>query len=219
MKDAEHMNAIENPGIIPVMRLSSTESLFPLIEALIAGGISCAELTMTIPNAIDVLAKATKQFKGRISLGMGTVAEAEDAEAAIAAGAEFLVSPFLAFDALKAAKAKGVPFIMGAFSPSEIRQAWKAGADYVKIFPLETLGPRYVKHVKGPLPEVKIIPTGGVTLENLALLMKFGVSAVGVGGEIVDGKAIKSGDWGGISAKARSFVDEIAKARKSLQGA
>lgn len=205
---------LEQPGIIPVIRLNATEKLFSLLEALIAGGVSCAELTMTIENAIGLLEKCKQRYGDKICLGMGTVSTQPQAQGAISAGAEFLVSPFLAFEALEYAQSRNIPFAMGAFSPTEIHQASIAGADYVKIFPINRVGIKYIKDVKGPMPEIKLIPTGGIGLNDIQELVSCGVSAMGVGGAIVCQKDIEGEDWAAITQKAKSFVSEINKYRK-----
>jgi len=205
---------LTHPGIIPVIRLNSTDQLFGLLDALYEGGVSCAELTMTIPNAVAVLRQCRQRYDDLMVLGMGTVIEASQAREAIAAGAQFLVSPLLAFEALAVARDADIPFLMGAFSPTEVYQAHKAGADFVKIFPVNCLPLQYIKDLRGPLPQVKFIPTGGITLNLVEPLFQAGVTAMGVGGDLVDKKAIEQGNWKLICAKARQFVAAAEQAKK-----
>ena len=214
MKKADVIKQLTDPGIIPVIRLASTEKLFLLLDALIAGGISCAELTMTIPDATNVLRSCREYCGDRLALGMGTVSEESQACGAIAAGAQFLVSPFPAFEALEKAKSSGVPFLMGAFSPWEVYLAHRAGADFVKIFPINCLPVQYLKDLKGPLPEVRFIPTGGITLNQVKPLLQAGAAAMGIGGELVSQAAIATDDWAAITRKAAEFV-AAARRRKS----
>jgi len=214
------LEQIEAPGIIPVMRLDNTDKIFPLLDALLEGGVNCAELTMTIPNALDNLKRCRERYDGRMILGMGTVLDASQTDNAMAAGAQFLVSPFPAFEALSRAKEQNIPFLMGAFSPYEVYQAHRAGADYVKIFPVNCLPLQYIKDLKGPLPQVKFIPTGGITLEQIEKLFKAGVAAMGIGGALIDKQCIENNDWDGIRKRAEQFVDTAiaSKYKKSLTG-
>jgi 2-dehydro-3-deoxyphosphogluconate aldolase/(4S)-4-hydroxy-2-oxoglutarate aldolase len=208
---------IENPGIIPVFRNISKEKLFPLIDALIAGGISCIELTMTIPDAINLLRICRDRYDGKITIGMGTVIEKEQARVAIEAGAEFLVSPVLSFDALNEAKKFNIPFIMGAFSPTEIYRANQSGADYVKIFPLNVPGIRYIKDILGPMPGIKIIPTGGIKLNQVQELLRAGVSAMGIGSDLVSEKLIEQENWQAITDHALLFLKEVEQFKTTVR--
>ncbi len=213
MDKSKIIKKIENPGIIPVIRLDDTNKIFPLLEALIKGGVTCAELTTTIPNAINLLASCRERYAEHITIGMGTILTKDQAEAAISAGAEFLISPLLAFEALQMAQQHEVPFMMGALSPTEIYQAKQAGSNYVKIFPISKVGIKYIKDIKGPLPDVKIIPTGGICFEDIEELVKCNVSAMGVGGDLVSGKAIAENNWDTITANAEKFVASVKQFR------
>lgn len=203
---------LENPGIVPVIRLKNAESMPLLLQALYDGGIRAAELTMTTPGAIESLRENKKRFAGKLLLGMGTVTTADMARDAIEAGADFLVSPFPVLDALEVGKAAGVPFIMGAFTPGEVFTVWQAGATYVKVFPINVLGLNYLKDLRGPLPQVKFFPTGGIGLAQIGELFRLGVKGCGVGGSMVKQSMIDSGDWSGITALAASFIEEKKKA-------
>jgi 2-dehydro-3-deoxyphosphogluconate aldolase / (4S)-4-hydroxy-2-oxoglutarate aldolase len=213
----EILKRIESPGIIPVIRMNSTDKVFKLLEALLQGGVSCAELTMTIPNALQVLCECRKVMGEKLAIGMGTVTGERQAELAIECGAQFLVSPTLAFNALKTAQRHEIPFAMGAFSPTEILQAHEAGADYIKIFPLNCLGIRYIKDVRGPFPEVKFIPTGGISLDQVSSIIKHGASAMGVGGELVERKLVEEDNWRAITERAKLFVEAALEAKQTMR--
>ena len=203
--------ALSDPGLIPVIRLDSGEKLPDLLNALHRGGIRAAELTMTIPGATELLRGCRKTWGDSMLLGMGTVTSREAARAAAEAGAHFLVSPFPVPEALEEAEAAGIPMVMGAFSPREVFEADRAGADFVKVFPLNVLGIGYLKDLKGPLPHVKFFPTGGITLENVPEVLKYACGC-GVGGALVRQDLIRGGKWDELTALAAQFV---AAARKS----
>ncbi len=194
------------PGVVPVIRLDSGDKLPELLEALRRGGIRAAELTMTMPDAPALLRKNRDRFGDSLALGMGTVTGRDSALAALEAGAQFLVSPFPAFEALEEAKKHSVPMVMGAFSPLEVFSAHRAGADFVKVFPLNVLGLNYLKDLKGPLPQVKFFPTGGITLEQIPELFRLGVAGCGVGSALVKPELIAEGKWEELTALAREFV-------------
>lgn len=203
--------ALSDPGLIPVIRLDSGEKLPELLKALHRGGIRAAELTMTIPGAVELLRESRKEWGDAMLLGMGTVTGRDAARAALDAGAHFLISPFPVPEALEEAKAAGIPMVMGAFSPGEVFAADRAGADFVKVFPLNVLGIGYLKDLKGPLPHVKFFPTGGITLENVPEVLKYACGC-GVGGALVRQDLIRDGRWDELTALAAQFV---AAARKS----
>jgi len=197
---------LENPGIVPVIRLKKAADTPRLLQALYDGGIRAAEFTMTTPGALEALKSNKAAFAGRLYLGMGTVTSAAMAADAIAAGADFLVSPFPVLDALAVAKEHGVPFIMGAFTPGEVFTVWQAGADYVKVFPINVLGLNYLKDLRGPLPQVKFFPTGGIGLEHIGDLFRLGVKGCGVGGSLVKTDMVEREDWAGLTALAARFL-------------
>jgi len=207
---------MENPGLLPVIRLDSCEKLPDLLHALLAGGITCAELTMTMPDAVKNLARMKKQFDGEMLLGMGTVLSAEDAVAALDAGADFLVSPVPVPEMPALAHAREVPAVAGAFTPFEVLTAHRSGADFVKIFPLNIAGPGYIKDLLGPMPFLKIFPTGGVNLETIPMLVKNGVRGCGVGSALVRKDLVANCDWGTLTALAKQYVAAITAARMAL---
>lgn len=198
---------LTRPGIVPVIRLESGDKLPELLEALRRGGIRAAELTMTMPNAPALLRENRARFGNSLALGMGTVTNRQAALTALAAGAQFLVSPFPVFEALEEAKRNGVPMITGAFSPGEVFSAHRLGADFVKVFPLNVLGLNYLKDLKGPLPQVKFFPTGGITQEQIPELFRLGVAGCGVGSALVKPELIREEKWEELTALAREFVE------------
>ena len=209
MTKEERLKIMVTPGLTPVIRLDSGDKVPYLLEALAAGGIRTAELTMTMPDAPEILRKNRSRFAGTMLLGMGTVTNPDMAEKSLDAGADFLVSPFPVFDVLKEAQKAEIPMIMGAFSPYEVFQVSQAGADFVKVFPLNVLGLGYLKDLKGPLPYVKFFPTGGITLENIPELFKIGVAGCGVGGALVRKDLIEAEDWSALTALTKKFIAAI----------
>ena len=192
--------------VVAVVRLDSGEHLVKVAEALAAGGISTIEFTCSTPGAVDMIKQATAQFGNSVLMGAGTVLDPETARAAILAGAEFIVTPSLNLKTIELCKRYGKPIIPGAFTATEIMTAWEAGADMVKVFPASIGGPKYIKALLGPLPQLRLVPTGGVSAENAAEFLRAGATAVGVGGKLVDKTLVNSGDWDAITAEARRLV-------------
>ena len=203
-------------GVIPVIRANSGDEAVQIIEAIKRGGISTIEITMTVPNAIDVIKEVVAKYGDEILVGAGTVLDAETARACILAGAKFVISPALNLETIACCKRYSVVSMPGALTPTEIVTAWTAGADFVKVFPANSLGgASYIKSLKAPLPQIEMIPTGGVSLSNVADFIKAGSSAVGVGGELVDLKALKDDNADLITQKAREFVEKVKFARQN----
>jgi 2-dehydro-3-deoxyphosphogluconate aldolase / (4S)-4-hydroxy-2-oxoglutarate aldolase len=202
-------------GIVPVVRASSPNQARAAAEAVCAGGIPIAEVTMTVPGAIEVIAELVKSMGAKILVGAGTVLDVETARRCLDAGAEFLVSPGFDLATVKLANAEGKVVMAGALSPTEVISAWKAGADFVKIFPCGNLGgPKYIKALKGPLPQVPMVPTGGVNLDTAADFIRAGAAALGIGGELVSASALKSGNYSEIIETARQYVSIVKEARQ-----
>lgn len=199
--------------VVAVVRLDSGEQLINVAEALKAGGMSIIEFTVSTPGAIDMIKQATASFGNEVLMGAGTVLDPETARAAILAGAEFIVTPALNLATIELCKRYGKPIIPGALTPTEILTAWQAGADMVKVFPADLGGPGYIKAVLAPLPQVRLVPTGGVSAENAAAYLKAGATAVGVGGKLVDKAAVARGDWGAITSEAQKLVDAVRGAK------
>jgi 2-dehydro-3-deoxyphosphogluconate aldolase/(4S)-4-hydroxy-2-oxoglutarate aldolase len=192
--------------VVAVVRLDSGEQLVKVAEALKAGGLTAIEFTASTPGAIDMIKEAAVRFGDRVLLGAGTVLDPETARAAILAGAEFIVTPALNLATIELCKRYGKPIIPGALTPTEILTAWQAGADMVKVFPASVMGPGYLKAVLAPLPQVRLVPTGGVSADNAAEYLKAGAVAVGVGGKLVDKAAVARGDWQAITAEAQRLM-------------
>jgi 2-dehydro-3-deoxyphosphogluconate aldolase/(4S)-4-hydroxy-2-oxoglutarate aldolase len=214
MTSKEILAFITEVGIVPIVRTSSAESAIQAVEAIYAGGIRAAEITMTVPGAIHALEKLADRFGGKLILGAGTVLDPETARACMLAGAEFIVTPSLRLSTIEMAKRYSKVICPGALTPTEVLTAWEAGADVVKIFPCGNVGgPKYIKALKGPFPQIEMIPTGGVNLETTGDFLKAGACAVAVGGELVDAKTVKEGRFDIIENRARQFLAAIAKAR------
>jgi 2-dehydro-3-deoxyphosphogluconate aldolase/(4S)-4-hydroxy-2-oxoglutarate aldolase len=214
MTSKEILAFITEVGIVPIVRTSSAESAIQAVEAIYAGGIRAAEITMTVPGAIHALEKVADRFGGKIVLGAGTVLDPETARACMLAGAEFFVTPSLRLSTIEMAKRYSKVICPGALTPTEVLTAWEAGADVVKIFPCGNVGgPKYIKALKGPFPQIEMIPTGGVNLETTGDFLKAGACAVAVGSELVDAKTVKEGRFDIIENRARQYLAAIAKAR------
>jgi 2-dehydro-3-deoxyphosphogluconate aldolase/(4S)-4-hydroxy-2-oxoglutarate aldolase len=204
-------------GIVPVVRTTSAESALKSVEAIYKGGVRAAEVTMTVPGALKALEKLADQFGDKIILGAGTVLDPETARACMLAGAQFFVTPTLKHATIEMVRRYSKVICCGALTPTEVLTAWEAGADVVKVFPANAMGgPKYIKALKGPLPQVEMIPTGGVNLETAGEFLKAGACAVAVGGELVDAKLIKEGRYDEMEDRARQYLAAIAKARAEM---
>jgi 2-dehydro-3-deoxyphosphogluconate aldolase/(4S)-4-hydroxy-2-oxoglutarate aldolase len=217
MTSKEILAFISEVGIVPIVRTSSAEGAMQAVEAIYAGGVRAAEITMTVPGAIHALEKLADRFGGKLILGAGTVLDPETARACMLAGAEFFVTPSLRLSTIEMAKRYSKVICPGALTPTEVLTAWEAGADVVKIFPCGNVGgPKYIKALKGPFPQIEMIPTGGVNLETTGDFLKAGACAVAVGGELVDAKSVKEGRFDIIENRARQYLAAIAKARSEM---
>jgi 2-dehydro-3-deoxyphosphogluconate aldolase/(4S)-4-hydroxy-2-oxoglutarate aldolase len=207
---------IRDVGLVPIVRAPSPEDAFAAAEAIIAGGIGIAEITMTVPNALKVLERVVDQYGDKVLLGAGTILDPETCRAALLAGADFIVTPSLNLDVIALARRYSKPVFPGALTPTEVLTAWQAGADIVKIFPCGPVGgPAYIKALKGPFPQIELVPTGGVNLETAPAFIKAGAAAVAVGSELVDIKALREGKSEAISERARQYVEVVRSARAS----
>ena len=208
---------LERAGLIPVLRARNAAQAHAAVEALIAGGITVVEVTMTVPGALDVLRNLRKEYGTKLLLGSGTVTTAEQAEATIEAGAELVVSPSLHPEVIASTKARKKLSIPGALTPTEVITAWNAGADYVKIFPCSAVGgASYLKSLLAPFPHLKLIPTGGVTLETAESFLRAGARALGVGSDLVNLAAIDAGTPEVITETARAYLRILARVREEL---
>ena len=214
------LSFITDIGIVPVVRTPTAESAIRSIEAIYRGGVRAAEVTMTVPGAIRALEKVADQFGDKIMLGAGTVLDPETARSCMLAGAQFFVTPTLKLSTIEMAKRYSKVICPGALTPTEVLTAWEAGADVVKVFPANSLGgPKYIKALKGPLPHIEMIPTGGVNLETAGEFLKAGACAVAVGGELVDAKLIKENRYEEMEQRARQYLEIIARTRGELKAA
>ena len=214
MMQSETKQWIERLGIVPVLRARSAKEGHALVEALMAGGVTVMEVTMTVPGAVGLLRELKKEHGDKLLLGSGTVTDAAQAEETIDSGAEFVVSPSFHPDVVAKTKQRGKVSIPGALTPTEVITAWRTGADYVKIFPCSAVGGApYLKALLAPFPELQLIPTGGVTLQTAADFLKAGARALGVGTDLVNPKAIEEGKPGKVTETARAYVEIVAKFR------
>jgi 2-dehydro-3-deoxyphosphogluconate aldolase/(4S)-4-hydroxy-2-oxoglutarate aldolase len=202
---------IKTEKVVALIRADSSDGLLDCARALAAGGLTSIELTMTTPGAIRLLERATSELPNFL-FGLGTVLDAETARMGILAGAAFIVTPALRPDVITLCRRYSVPICCGALTPTEVVNAWEAGADAVKIFPAEFFGPAYIKSLKAPLPHIDLVPTGGVTPANVAEFLRAGATATAAGSSLVDAKSFKEKNWPAITAKAQAFVAAVAAA-------
>ncbi len=214
MEKREVFNRMMSEGLIPVIRVTSAQEAMDVADAIKEGGVSFIEITMSVQGAIEVIKELTQKYKDEIIMGAGTVLDPETGRVALLAGAQFIVSPTLNVDLIHLAHRYSVVVIPGAMTPTEILAAWNAGADMVKVFPAAQLGGAdYIRALRAPLPQILLVPTGGVNLQNAGDFIKAGVAALGVGGELVDKKAVKEKKFHIITENTRAFLKTIREAR------
>jgi 2-dehydro-3-deoxyphosphogluconate aldolase / (4S)-4-hydroxy-2-oxoglutarate aldolase len=217
MNKQDVLKSIEEVGVVPVVRASSAEEAMQVIEAIRAGGVPVLEITMTVPRAVRVIEQVADRYGDEVVVGAGTVLDAETARACILAGATFVVSPSLNLATIEMCKRYSVVVTPGALTPTEVVTAWAAGADAVKIFPCSAMGgAKYLKSLKAPLPQVEMIPTGGVSLATAAEFIQAGAFALGVGADLVDTKAIRAGQPEKVTEAARAYVAAVRDARAGV---
>jgi 2-dehydro-3-deoxyphosphogluconate aldolase/(4S)-4-hydroxy-2-oxoglutarate aldolase len=209
----ETVRRIEELGVVAVIRLRDPGKLRAVVDAIVAGGVKALEITMTVPGAVELIRGLAPTLPDEFLLGAGTVIDADTVHAVVDAGAQFVISPVFRRAVIDACHERGVPAAPGCFTPTEILEAHEAGADIVKVFPATTLGPQYIKDVLAPLPQVRLMPTGGVTPDNAGDWIRAGAVAVAAGSSLLDSKAIETGRFEVITAKARRFVDNVKAAR------
>ncbi|NLM94861.1 MAG: bifunctional 4-hydroxy-2-oxoglutarate aldolase/2-dehydro-3-deoxy-phosphogluconate aldolase [Firmicutes bacterium] len=214
MTKEEQLRRLTETGVVAVIRTQDGDELVSICEALVEGGVVGVEITMTSPGATEAIYKASKALKGKAIIGAGSVLDPETARVVMLAGADFIVSPILNKDVIALCKRYGKIVIPGAFTPTEILTAWEAGADVVKVFPATKLGPEFIKDVKGPLPQVKLTPTGGVNLENLGEFLRAGAEFVGVGSALVNKRIVAEKDWAGLASLAADYIKAAQEARE-----
>ncbi len=204
---------IERAGVVAVIRMKEPEKLRAIVDAIADGGVRALEVTMTVPGAVELIRQLAPTLPQGFVLGAGTVLDAATASAVIDAGAQFVVSPVFRRPIVDVCGAAGVPVVPGCVTPTEILDAWESGADIVKVFPATALGPAYLKDIRGPLPHVKLMPTGGVSLDNAGDWIRAGAVAVGVGTALLDAKAIAEGSFGILRSNAERIVANVKAAR------
>ncbi len=218
MNESEVCAHIEQLGIVPVVRASSPELASRGIDALLAAGVSVFEVTLTVPGAVELIRSLVERLAGKALIGVGTVLSAADAKRSIAAGARFVVSPGFDPEIVRVARDQGVAVMPGALTPTEIMRAWQAGASMVKVFPCSALGgASYLKALKGPFPQIKLLPTGGVSVETAGDYIRAGAVALGVGGKLVDLSVLEAGNAAELGHRARALLEAVREARAGLR--
>ena len=216
MNKSEIVRRIVEIGILPVVRASSPDEAMRAVEAIKEGGVPVLEITMTVPGAVRLIEEVARRYEADAIVGAGTVLDAETARTCILAGAKFVVSPSLDLQTIACCRRYGVAVLPGALTPTEVVTAWSAGADLVKVFPASALGgASYIKNLKAPLPQIDLVPTGGVSLKTAADFIKAGATALGVGTDLVDTKALREGNHRLLTERARQFVDIVKEARSA----
>ncbi len=213
MNKESQLQQVLNCGIVAVIRSPDSQQLVATAQALLEGGVTVIEITMSVPDALHVLGQVRQALGDRILLGAGTVLDSETARAVILAGAEFVVAPTLNLGVVEVCRRYAKLVMPGAFTPTEILTAWEAGADIVKVFPAEVAGPAFFKALQGPLPQIRLMPTGGIDLTNAAAFLQAGACCLGVGGKLVDPVAIHEGNFQRIRDLARQYVTLVRQTR------
>jgi 2-dehydro-3-deoxyphosphogluconate aldolase/(4S)-4-hydroxy-2-oxoglutarate aldolase len=213
MSKEDDLRRVLDCGIVAVVRSPDSQQLVEAARALADGGVTVVEITMTVPDALDVLRRVRQALGDRVLLGAGTILDPETARAALLAGAEYVVAPTVNLDVIRLCQRYAKLVMPGAFTPTEILAAWEAGADVVKVFPADVLGPAFFKAVRAPLPQVRLMPTGGVDLTTAAAFLKAGACCLGVGGQLVEPKAVAERNFDRIRDLARQYVEVVRQAR------
>jgi 2-dehydro-3-deoxyphosphogluconate aldolase / (4S)-4-hydroxy-2-oxoglutarate aldolase len=213
MSKETHLRQVLDCGIVAVVRSQDSGQLVEVVRALAEGGVTVAEITMTVPGALDVVRQVRQALGDKVLLGAGTILDPETARAALLAGAEYIVAPTVNLEVIKLCRRYDKLVMPGAFTPTEILTAWEAGADIVKVFPADVVGPAFFKAVRGPLPQVRLMPTGGVDLNTAADFLKAVACCLGVGGQLVEPKAVAEGNFARIRDLARQYVSIVKQFR------
>lgn len=213
MKKGETLDIICETGIIAIVRAQSSDQLIAAADAIKKGGIKAIEVTMTTPGALGVIAEARERYGSDVIFGAGSVLDPETGRAAILAGASFVVSPTLNFELIELCNRYAIPVVPGCYSPTEIINGWEAGADLIKLFPASVGGPRLVQAILAPLPQVRIVPVGGVDLDTAADFIRKGATALGVGSSLVNQKLLDAGDMDELTRRAAAFIEQVKKGR------
>ncbi|HKI35978.1 MAG TPA: bifunctional 4-hydroxy-2-oxoglutarate aldolase/2-dehydro-3-deoxy-phosphogluconate aldolase [Gemmataceae bacterium] len=213
MRKEDQLQRVLDCGIVAVVRSPDSEQLVEVCRALADGGVTVAEITMTVPDALQVLGRVRAALGDRVLLGAGTILDPETARAALLAGAEYVVAPVVNREVIRVCRRYSKLVMPGAFTPTEILSAWEAGADVVKVFPADVLGPAFFKAVRAPLPQIRLMPTGGVDLKTAADFLKAGACCLGVGGQLVEAKAVAEGNFDRIRDLARQYTTIVRQVR------
>jgi len=213
MSKVEKLNIILESGVIAIMRTKSSDQLIAAADAIKAGGVRVIEVTMTTPGALAIIEEARRRYGPEMLFGAGTVLDAETARSAILAGADFVVAPTLNLEMVALCHRYGIPVVPGCYTPTELLTAWQAGADLLKLFPASVGGPELIKAILAPLPQLAIVPVGGVDLTTAADFIRSGASALGVGNSLINQKLLDSGDLGELTRRAAAFIEEVRKGR------
>ncbi len=208
------LSRIEETGIVAIMRAKSSDQLIAAADAILRGGVNAIEVTMTTPGALDVIREARMKFGSEVIFGVGSVLDAPTARAAILAGSEFVVTPTLNTDTIDICRRYSIPIVAGAFTPTEVITAWEAGADTVKVFPASIGGPKYLKAILAPLPQVKLMPVGGVNLETTGDFIRAGATSVGVGSALISQKLLDEGDLDALTHRATALREAVRQGRQ-----
>jgi 2-dehydro-3-deoxyphosphogluconate aldolase/(4S)-4-hydroxy-2-oxoglutarate aldolase len=213
MSRESNLRRVLDGGIVAIIRCSDGGQLVDVCRALADGGVTTIEITMTVPDALDVIRRVRRELGDRILLGAGTVLDPTTVQAVILAGAEFVVTPVVNLDVIRLCRQNDKLVMPGAFSPTEILAAWEAGADVVKVFPADPLGPAFFRAIRGPLPQIRLMPTGGVDLSTAAEFLRAGACCLGIGSQLIEPKAVAAGDFARIRTLATKFVDIVRQTR------
>jgi 2-dehydro-3-deoxyphosphogluconate aldolase/(4S)-4-hydroxy-2-oxoglutarate aldolase len=214
MSQETHLRQILNCGIVAVVRSPDSRQLVEVVRALADGGVTVVEITMSVPDALDVVRQVRRELGDRVLLGAGTILDPETGRAALLAGAEYLVAPTLNLDLIRLCRRYSKLVMPGAFTPTEILTAWQAGADIVKVFPAEVLGPAFFKALRGPLPHLRLMPTGGVDLSTAADFLRAGACCLGLGSQLVEPRAVAERNFDRIRELARQYADLVRQVRQ-----
>lgn len=212
---AEIISLLTNPGVIAVVRARRANQALPIAEALLAGGLTAVEITLSTPNAIAAIREASAKIGERALIGVGTILKPYDCQAALDAGAQFVVCPICRTELVPLAHTANKPIMLGAYTPTEAQHAHEAGADFVKLFPADQLGPAYIRALRAPLPHLKFVPTGGVDLKTIGAFFEAGCAAVGAGSSLITKEILERDDWAALTRRAAEFV----KAARAARGA
>ena len=207
------ISGLLTPGVVAIIRADNSEQLIDASRALIAGGVSGIEITMTTPNALQVITDVCREFGDKVLAGVGSILDAKTAEAAVAAGAEYVITPVLKPEVIAFCNRIDKPIFSGSFSPTEAQTAYELGADFIKIFPADAFGPKYIQAIRGPLPHLNIVPTGGVDVNTAGDFIKAGCVAVAAGSSLISKDILKNRDWTKLTSLASQFIAAVAKAR------